>query len=323
MTKEHNESKGTGSLSGNKGSRNCAMGRDAMHSSNEGDENSAFGRASLYSNKKGKCNSSLGAEALQHNENGSENVAGGFRALYNAVDASHNTAIGVNALYNVQAGKNTAIGYQALVSAIEGEGNVAVGSNALSNLTEGKYNIAIGTNSLLETTTGEYNIGLGYGAHTNNHNYAVAIGYKAEAKADYAIQLGNADAKVFTYNGYCYTSDARDKTDIRDTELGLDFVLGLRPVDFKWNHRGSREQRDTRYHHGFIAQEIEAFCSEFGGRKNLADNGGEDQHVMNHEELLAPIVKAIQEQQQLFEQEYARTSQFAQDIQQLKSELSH
>jgi hypothetical protein len=33
------------------------------------------------------------------------------------------------------------------------------------------------------------------------------------------------------------TSDARDKVNIRDTILGLDFINKLRAVDYKWNYR--------------------------------------------------------------------------------------
>ena len=48
----------------------------------------------------------------------------------------------------------------------------------------------------------------------------------------------------------------RDKTDIIDTKLGLNFILKLRPVDYKWCYRSddkkNRKSRN-RYHHGLIA----------------------------------------------------------------------
>lgn len=32
----------------------------------------------------------------------------------------------------------------------------------------------------------------------------------------------------------------RDKIDIINTKLGLDFILKLRPVDYKWCYRGNK-----------------------------------------------------------------------------------
>ena len=111
-------------------------------------------------------------------------------------------------------------------------------------------------------------------------------------------------------------SDLRDKADVKDTALGLDFINALRPVDFKWDYRESYDVLDdetgeltklpkdgskkrSRYHHGIIAQELEEVLSnldiDFGGFQDHSLNGGDDVKSVGYEELIAPMIKAIQE----------------------------
>ena len=112
--------------------------------------------------------------------------------------------------------------------------------------------------------------------------------------------------------------DIRDKLDVRDTILGLDFINKLRPVDFKWNYRenykniesdnnnsiikeiendGSKTRK--RYHHGLIAQDIQNIIAEtgidFGGFQDHTINNGQDVLSIGYSELIAPLIKSIQE----------------------------
>jgi hypothetical protein len=109
-------------------------------------------------------------------------------------------------------------------------------------------------------------------------------------------------------------SDMRDKADIRDTILGLDFVIALHPVDFKWDCRddyfivsdgtkvvvpkdGSKKR--TRFHHGLIAQELKQTIDDlgvdFGGYQDHNIIGERDVLTISYDELIAPMIKAIQE----------------------------
>ena len=136
------------------------------------------------------------------------------------------------------------------------------------------------------------------------------------------------------YNTVNSRSDLRDKTEVRNTVLGLDFINELRPVDYKWDMRedyrtempsqGELSDEDfkilidewlesckvenlthdgthkrTRYHHGLIAQEvqdvIEASGVDFGGFQDHKVNGGGDVLSIGYTELIAPMIKAIQE----------------------------
>ena len=81
--------------------------------------------------------------------------------------------------------------------------------------------------------------------------------------------------------------------------LGLDFVNKLSPVSFK-------RKGKTRTHYGFIAQDIEQIITDLGKTTTQfapliksdiseAKDGSEYRYGLRYEQLLAPVVKAIQE----------------------------
>ena len=64
------------------------------------------------------------------------------------------------------------------------------------------------------------------------------IGYGATGTGDNEIALGNTDisaikAQVTSITAY---SDSRIKRDVRDSELGLEFIKELRPVSYRWKN---------------------------------------------------------------------------------------
>ena len=108
-------------------------------------------------------------------------------------------------------------------------------------------------------------------------------------------------------NGSIQTSDQRDKTTVTNIDLGLSFIDSLRPVTYKWDDRSG--YTGTRTHMGFIAQEVAtALGNKATGRAlwtndeagtDVNDMGDEVQTVerqgLRYTELLAPLVKAVQE----------------------------
>lgn len=212
-----------------------------------------------------------------------------------------------------------------------GASNTAVGSNTMLNAS-GTGNTAVGQQALRYVTSGSDNVALGYcslryilGSNTA-HNYSdcVGLGANTRTSADHQMQLGNSGQTPYAYAALQLRSDARDKADVRNTVLGSDFILGLRPVDFRWDIREDYDevvddgmdendvpmshivQRDrdgtrkrNRFHHGFIAQEVKAKMDElgvdFGGYQDHKINGGADVLSLGYEELIAPMVKTIQE----------------------------
>jgi hypothetical protein len=116
---------------------------------------------------------------------------------------------------------------------------------------------------------------------------------------------------IYAVNGTIQTSDGREKNTIEDSNLGLSFIQSLRPVSYKWNVGENIVTYDedgnavvtprpgVRVHYGFIAQEVKASIPQgvdFGGFVQEPNDGTMS---LRYHEFIAPIVKAIQEQQAL------------------------
>ena len=153
-----------------------------------------------------------------------------------------NTAIGVSALSNNTTGvENTAIGVSALSNNTTGVENTAIGVCALSNNTAGFINTAIGVSALSNNTAGFTNTGIGQYALGNNTIYSncTGVGFNTQCTGSNQVILGDGNADTYVKGGTVHSiSDIRDKADVRDTLLGLEFINNLRPVDYKWDMRG-------------------------------------------------------------------------------------
>jgi len=134
------------------------------------------------------------------------------------------------------------------------------------------------------------------------------------------VRIGNTS---ISYAGiqvaWTITSDRRWKQDVQPLESGLEFVSKLQPVSYT---RKNDENRKTEY--GFIAQEVEQVLKEQGiqnsGMLTIDDKGF---YELRYNDLLAPMVKAMQELQsenELLKKELTslRTS-VADQIRELKS----
>ncbi|ALK10112.1 DUF2793 domain-containing protein [Blastochloris viridis] len=140
---------------------------------------------------------------------------------------------------------------------------------------------------------------------------------------DNAFTCGNAShrwSQVWAANGTIQTSDRRDKTDITDTALGLDFVMSLRPVSYRWAVGGfdviadpaavadAAGDRPTiavavpgrRTHYGLIAQEVRAALdaagiADFGGWIKVDPSDPDSPEALRYDQFVAPLIKAVQQ----------------------------
>lgn len=104
-------------------------------------------------------------------------------------------------------------------------------------------------------------------------------------------------------------SDARVKTDIQNTDLGLDFIKNLRPVSYIYDlneYRITGDKKDgeiktpvqyIRRHQGLIAQEVRALIDpdKFAGWVLEDKNDPDSRQSLRYEEFIAPLIKAVQE----------------------------
>lgn len=290
----NNSAFGAASLSNNQtGSSNSAFGVNSLLSNTIGNSNSAFGDQALYQNSSGNSNSSFGFFGLRLNTTGSNNSAFGAYALNNNTTGFYNAAFGTRSLYNnISGNHNTAVGHKSLYSNVSGFQNTAVGDSALYYNT-GNYNTAIGYNAGSNVTTGANLTLIGIDA---NPSTGTAID---------EITLGNQFVKTLrcAAPGITSLSDERDKKNIKDLSLGLEFIAKLKPRQFNWDRRdwyknqisdGSKMQETPTA--GFIAQELDsAQMNENAEWLNLVLKDNPDKWEATYGNLLPVMVKAIQE----------------------------
>jgi len=214
---------------------------------------------------------------LLHSQNGIDFVRGMY---YGSPELG--SALGQDAL---------AVGYRVTASGVD---SVAVGRQA--------------------SATGLGAVAVGVSAVANFDN-CTSLGRGATVTAANQVQLGNSNTLTYVYGTVQNRSDARDKADIEDTNLGIDFVMGLRPVSARWDYRddyrvvqedgtivqlerdGSKKR--NRRHQFFIAQEVAELCErmgvEFAGLQHHAVSGGEDVFSLGYDEFIPPLTKAIQQ----------------------------
>jgi hypothetical protein len=132
---------------------------------------------------------------------------------------------------------------------------------------------------------------------------------------------GNAWSGIYSSSAVVVTSDRSYKTEVEDSDLGLEFINALRPVSYRLTEaqrivtRGAElpgprlENEPPRYemvetvvpgvrrHYGLIAQEVkEALGERDAAFWVLADKDDlSSRQALRYEELIAPMIKALQE----------------------------
>ncbi|NHM05874.1 tail fiber domain-containing protein [Flavobacterium sp. CYK-4] len=239
--------------------------------------------------------------------------------------------------------QNTFIGTVSGENTSTGNANVAVGHNSLNDNTIGFGNTAIGTNALNVNVDGNNNTGLGRGANlsTTNLSNATAIGFNSTVNASNKIRLGNTAITVIEGQvAYTNPSDARFKFDVKENVPGLDFIKKLKPVTYHFDtkkfdehlnkNRNKSEVAEEDFSKstaivrtGFLAQEVEKICNDLGynfdGLHIPDANNPTDNYGIAYSQFIMPIVKAVQEQQVIIENQKAELTQLKSQLDQLKS----
>ena len=162
-------------------------------------------------------------------------------------------------------------------------------------------NIASRGGEFIAIGSGDTNLEFNFGSDQVNPSSGTAA-------RDNAIDLGSSGARfddIFATNGTIQTSDQNEKNTITNSDLGLDFINKLSPKSYKFNGK-------TRTHYGLIAQDVETVLSDisksttdFAGfiKDDISEeqDGSSYRYGLRYNEFLAPLIKAIQEQQKLIE----------------------
>lgn len=172
--------------------------------------------------------------------------------------------------------------------------NIAIGYYALNNVTT-QNNIAIG----------EYS--LSYHRYTN----CIAIGNYLSTSGNNEIQIGDATQTVYTFSPVQTRSDERDKIDARDCSLSKDFLLSIKPREYRYNYRELYKEKiknedgsitikelindgskaGKRFHQGYFAGDF--LNTGFGGVQDHLVNNGEDVKTLDYTQMIPIIHKAF------------------------------
>ena len=164
-------------------------------------------------------------------------------------------------IFAIQDTTNNCVGYMQA-----GDTTVVMGSKSNHNLqlrTNDVVRVTIETDGDMITNRIYPNANNSHNSGDNNYRWATVYGVTSN-----------------------FSSDQTLKKNISTSDLGADFINSLNPVKFNWKKSFGD---DTKQHYGFLAQEIK--------ETELSDSvdGEEGSMGMNYNDLIAPMVKAIQE----------------------------
>jgi hypothetical protein len=302
------------------GARNTAVGNQALRDNtdssnstavgynalalNNGAQNQAFGAFTLDANTTGVYNCAFGYAALGVNVSGDYNVAvGGRNTLLNCVSGFGNVAIGgYGALQSLDDGDyNVVVGYFAGLDLEGGDNNVLIGRKAGDNIVDASSNTCVGYNSGTTITSGAINTCVGFNAGNtlttgSNNTLLGRDAAPSAADVDNEITLGSSSVATLRcqQTSISALSDARDKDEIQDLRLGLDYIQQVRPVEFVWQMRDGAVTDKKDF--GFIAQEMQAVedANDAPWVRSVLRNNP-DRLEVAPAQLLPIAIKAIQE----------------------------
>ncbi len=329
------------------GDQNTALGLEALRSNISNSKNTAIG----YYAMRNANNTTSGEDTY--------NTAVGYSALIGSSDPANNTgfantAIGGLSLESNQLGSfNTALGAAALGNNTEGHGNTATGLSTLLYNTTGEGNTAIGYIAGSAHTNISYGTFIGFAANAqfDNATNVTAIGYQAITTANNMVRIGNSSVtSIGGFAAWTNLSDERYKRNIETDVAGLEFIQKLRPVTYNLetnalsNHLGetnsldehgdlfanasaadiqARNEKMAIRYTGFVAQEVEAAAKavgyDFSGVDAPQNKGG--LYGLRYAEFVVPLVKAVQEQQEMIDKQEQMIQLLLNQVEELRSLL--
>lgn len=199
-------------------------------------------------------------------------------------------------------GGNTFIGHSAGTTNINGYANTFIGTGSGSQGINGSLNTFIGLSAGQQNQQdGNTFIGWNAGGNAVLANNSACIGANSQPSVSNPYSeftLGNPFISTLRCAATTITavSDGRDKKEIEELPVGLDFVNTLNPVKFVWNDRDVEEKRNIN-DIGFIAQDLKKCQDESGiaDSLKLVYEANPEKLEASYGRLIPILVKAIQD----------------------------
>ncbi len=320
------------------GNRNILLGYRSGVNIYNGYDNIFIGDSAGFNNSS-YSNIFIGNNAGQENL-AYENIYIGYHCAKNGSTGQYNTYVGTNIGENSTGSLNTFFG-RCAPNNTSGSYNVFMGTNAGFQNTTGSNNVFIGEGTGGFNTTGNYNtfIGQNAGGISDTLENATCLGYNASATQDNSVVIGNTSVtSIGGYAAWSNLSDKRFKTDVKENVPGLDFILKLKPVTYHLdivklnNFLGVKEnpqdelsirKKQNEVQTGFLAQDVEKTANELGFKFSgidKPDDINKDHYSLRYSEFVVPLVKAIQEQQQIIENQNKKIDELVKRIEKLEKQ---
>ena len=299
------------------GGNNTAAGYLALNLNTLGSDNTADGDSALRENTTGFRNTAIGESALVTNVTGSNNTALGDDADVTANNLTNATAIGAfatvsesNALVlgctNCQFGTsppNVGIGTATPSATLDvvapnqaglfvrgPESGLGAGLDFLTTGTGGLQWEILNTGAAAPEGANKLkirNINAGINVFTITANGQVGI----ETTAPDNTLTVNGSADKPGGGSWGTFSDGRLKTVAGTYDAGLDAILKLTPVRYRYKEQNAMGIKDDQEHIGFVAQEVEKVIPEAVSRNSRG------YLLLNNDPILWTMLNAIKQQQ--------------------------
>ena len=335
------------------GTENDFLGYQAGYSSFQGSRNIFIGYHSGYGalgtslkdnifigDSAGLSNNSfsnifIGNNAGQNNTQ-YENIYIGNNCGRNGTTGQYNTYIGTEIGINSTGSLNTYVGNACARNNTTGGYNVFMGTSAGINNTTGDYNVFIGEYAGVSNEVGAYNVHVGYstGNWDADDTNTVAIGSNVYMFASNTARIG--DGNMTSIGGsvdWTTISDKRYKKNISEDVVGLDFIMKLTPVTynldlnklntFKDKKIPVNQEKAKKIYSGFLAQDVEEVAKEVGYDFSGVDKpkSDKDRYGLRYSAFVVPLVKAVQEQQEIIETQKTELELLKQELKNLSKKV--
>ena len=127
---------------------------------------------------------------------------------------------------------------------------------------------------------------------TTSTRMTIATSGEVTPGADNAQNFGSSSLRwslVYSANGV-NTSDETLKENIKECDLGIDFINTLKPKSYNFKGLDKTHQFYGKKHYGLIAQDLKD-----GLLKDSVDGEKDGEYGLMYNDLIAPMIKAIQE----------------------------
>ncbi len=263
---------------------NGRKGASGNHSTAMGYETTASGNLSTTMGQGTK------AESFASLAIGRYNVGGGSSEIWEETDP----------LFEV--GNGTKAGLVALrrnAFTVLKNGNVGIGTSTPIGALQINYNSSINSGHISLYETGADYARINFTNTTRPSSYWAIAGLMGSTVSADRLNFYNSGVgdilsihgtgNVFVNGVLAHSSDRRLKTDIAESEFGLEHVMQLRPKTYYWKDKPNQNRR----HIGLIAQDVQDVI------KSLVHQGDDADKTLSvsYTELIPILIKALQEQQ--------------------------